>query len=46
MIGLESQSLRSSDNQARKTLSGKSSCAEIKGLNVMSSALPDVERFS
>jgi len=31
--------------QVRKTLGGKSSRAEIKGVNV-SSALPDVERFS
>jgi len=30
----------------RKTLGSKSSRAEIKGLNVMRSALPDVERFS
>jgi hypothetical protein len=36
--------LRGGD-QGRKTLGGKSSRAEIKGVNV-SSALPDVERFS
>jgi hypothetical protein len=33
-------------HQARKTLGGKSRRAEIKGVNVRSSALPDVERFS
>jgi hypothetical protein len=32
--------------QGRKTLGSKSSLAEIKGLNVVRSALPDVERFS
>jgi hypothetical protein len=33
-------------SQVRKTLGRESSRAEIKGVNVMSSASPDVDRFS
>jgi hypothetical protein len=33
-------------NRVEKPLGSKSSRAEIKGINVMRSALPDVERFS